>query len=153
MKLDFSEHIFEKYSNIKFHENPSSGSHVVPRRRMDGQTDKQTDMKKLTVTFCNFVNLPNNITLYKLVVFQSSVKGHTLQDMLNRARLPALTAQTSMPVNILKITGNKKDMHEVAFNGSEFLSSLDYTVKGVHHCLYKATDDSIHSAMIGPVTK
>jgi hypothetical protein len=30
MKLEFSGKIFEKYSNIKFHENPSSGSGVVP---------------------------------------------------------------------------------------------------------------------------
>jgi hypothetical protein len=30
MALEFSQHIFEKYSNIKFHENPSSGSRVVP---------------------------------------------------------------------------------------------------------------------------
>jgi len=35
MELDFHRHIFEKYSNIKFHENPSSGSRVVPC----GQTD------------------------------------------------------------------------------------------------------------------
>ena len=34
MKLEFSRHIFDKYSNIKFNENPSSGSRVVPR----GQT-------------------------------------------------------------------------------------------------------------------
>jgi len=57
------------------------------------------------------------------------MKGHTLQGMLNRPRLPALTAQTSMPVDILKIIGNKKDTYEVAFNGTEFLSSLDNTVK------------------------
>jgi len=30
MKLDFSRHIFEKYSNIKFHENPFNWSQVVP---------------------------------------------------------------------------------------------------------------------------
>ena len=128
MKLDFSEHILEKYSNIKFHENPSSGSLVVPC----GQRDGQTDMTELTVTFRNFVNLPNNSMLHELVVFQSSMKGHTLQGMLNRARLPALMAQASMPVNIFKIIGNKKDTYEVAFNGTELLSSLDYTVKGGH---------------------
>ena len=30
MKLEFPRHIFEKCSNIKFHENPSSGSWSVP---------------------------------------------------------------------------------------------------------------------------
>jgi hypothetical protein len=30
MELEFSQHIFEKSSNIKFHKNPSSGSRVVP---------------------------------------------------------------------------------------------------------------------------
>jgi len=29
MKLEIPEHIFEKYSNMKFHENPSSGNRVV----------------------------------------------------------------------------------------------------------------------------
>jgi hypothetical protein len=38
MKLEFSGQIFENYSNIKFHENPSSGSRVVPCGRTDGQT-------------------------------------------------------------------------------------------------------------------
>jgi len=30
MKIEFSLQIFEKYSNIKFNENPSSGSRNVP---------------------------------------------------------------------------------------------------------------------------
>ena len=29
MKLEFPELILEEYSNVKFHENPSSGSRVV----------------------------------------------------------------------------------------------------------------------------
>jgi hypothetical protein len=33
-----SQQIFEKYSNMKFHENPSSGSCVVACRKKDGQT-------------------------------------------------------------------------------------------------------------------
>jgi hypothetical protein len=41
--LAFSLHIFEKYFNIKFHENSSSRSRVVPC----GQPDRQTDMTKL----------------------------------------------------------------------------------------------------------
>jgi len=46
MKLQFSHKIFEKYSNMKFHENPTSGSRVVPR----GQTEGQTSMAKLMVS-------------------------------------------------------------------------------------------------------
>jgi len=54
MKLEFSQQIFEKYSDIKFHKNPSSGSRVVPC----GQTDGRTDMTKPTVAFRNFANAP-----------------------------------------------------------------------------------------------
>jgi len=53
MKLEFSQQIFEKASNIKFHENPSSGSQVVPCGWMDRHT-------KLTVIFHNFVNASKN---------------------------------------------------------------------------------------------
>jgi len=53
MKLEFSHRFFfEKYSNIKFHENLSSVSRVVPCGR--------TDMTKLIVAFRYFVNAPNN---------------------------------------------------------------------------------------------
>ena len=53
MKLEFSRQISEKSPNIKFHENPSSGSRVVPCG--------QTDMTKLIVAFRNFVNAPKNV--------------------------------------------------------------------------------------------
>jgi hypothetical protein len=50
MKLEFSGQIFEKYSNIKFHENPSSGRGVpcgrtdIQKARQAGrQTGRQTD--------------------------------------------------------------------------------------------------------------
>jgi len=46
MKLEFSRQIFEKYSDTKFHENPSSGIRVVPWGR--------TDTEKLIVTFRHF---------------------------------------------------------------------------------------------------
>jgi hypothetical protein len=39
MKLDFAEQIFEEYSDIKFQENPSSGSRLVPVRQTVGQSD------------------------------------------------------------------------------------------------------------------
>jgi hypothetical protein len=47
MEVKLSRHIFEKYSKIKFHENLSSGSRVVP----DGQTDRQTNMTKVMSLF------------------------------------------------------------------------------------------------------
>ena len=59
MKLEFSWQILKKYWYIKFHENLSSRSWVVPCR----QTYRQTDMTKLIVTCCNFANLPINIRL------------------------------------------------------------------------------------------
>jgi len=52
MSLEFSRQIFDKQSNIKFQENPSTESGLVPRR--------QTDMTKLTVAFCNFAKAPKN---------------------------------------------------------------------------------------------
>jgi hypothetical protein len=42
MKLEFSRQIFEKYSNIEFHEYPSSGSRVVSHGRTDGRTEAHT---------------------------------------------------------------------------------------------------------------
>ena len=56
MKVEFSRQIFVKQSNIKFHENPSSGSRVIPCGRTDRRTDRRTDMTKLTVAFRNFMN-------------------------------------------------------------------------------------------------
>jgi hypothetical protein len=44
MEIKFSIQIFEKYSKIKFHANPSGGSRVFRAdRQTDIQTDRQTD--------------------------------------------------------------------------------------------------------------
>jgi hypothetical protein len=56
MKFGFPRQIFDKYSNIKFHENPSIGNRVVlcgPTGRM---TDRRTYIMKLRAAFRNFVN-------------------------------------------------------------------------------------------------
>jgi len=57
-KLEFSRPIFEKCSNIKFPENPFIVSRIVPCGETDGQTDRQTYMAKLIVSFRNFSNEP-----------------------------------------------------------------------------------------------
>ena len=53
MKLEFYQQFFKKYSNTKFHENPSSGSRVVPWGR--------TDIMNLIVAFCNFAKAPKDM--------------------------------------------------------------------------------------------
>jgi hypothetical protein len=37
MKLEFSRQFLEKYSNIKFHENPSGGNRTVPGGQTEGR--------------------------------------------------------------------------------------------------------------------
>jgi hypothetical protein len=59
MKLEFSSQIFEKYSNIKFHENPFRGSEVFLCGREDGRTAGYTDTTKIRVAFRNVANAPN----------------------------------------------------------------------------------------------
>jgi hypothetical protein len=48
--IKFSLRIFEIFSNIKFKENPSSGS-----ERCFMRTDRETDMTKLITAFRNFL--------------------------------------------------------------------------------------------------
>jgi len=61
-ELEFSRHIFEKYSNIKFHKNPSR-SRVVPSERTDRKTDRGTDITTMRDVFRNFANALKNTTL------------------------------------------------------------------------------------------
>jgi len=56
MRHEFSRQIFEKYSNTKFNENPSSGSPVVPFR----QTDRH---EQLVVASRNFGNAPKKMKI------------------------------------------------------------------------------------------
>ena len=70
MKLEFSRQIFEKYSNIKFHENPSIWDLRCSILR-DRRTDGRTDMTKLVVPFRNFANAPKT----KCMQFKEPVYG------------------------------------------------------------------------------
>jgi hypothetical protein len=59
MKLKFSGQIWENSSNIKFDENLSRGSRVVPCGRTDEQTERQTDREtdrhdEANGRFCQF---------------------------------------------------------------------------------------------------
>jgi hypothetical protein len=65
MKLAFSQQIFEKYSNINFHEVRPVGAQLF-------HADRRTHMTKLIAAFRNFANAPKNkkiscrIPLYRL---------------------------------------------------------------------------------------
>ena len=56
MDFEFSRQVFEKYVNIEFHENPSSGSRVVPSWRRERWTDRYDE------AFRKFANAPKNVS-------------------------------------------------------------------------------------------
>jgi hypothetical protein len=56
MKLEISRQIFEETSNIKFYQNPSSGSRVMLCRR----TAEETNIRNLIFAFRNFANALKN---------------------------------------------------------------------------------------------
>jgi hypothetical protein len=57
IKRQFFRQIFEKYSNIRFHENTSQWKPSCSMRT-DGQRERRADMTKLIVAFRNFANAP-----------------------------------------------------------------------------------------------
>jgi hypothetical protein len=82
MKLEFSRQIFEKSPNIKFHENPSSGSRVVPC----GLTDM-----KLTVPSRNFANAPLFSHLFILKHIRFALCGRNVRSVSRASHLHART--------------------------------------------------------------
>ena len=84
--------MFEKRSNIKFHEHRSSGNRVVLCRRTDTnrQADKQTDMTKPIVAFRNFGNPPKNYNITqawygRLTSYIALREEHKLRTFVNMA--------------------------------------------------------------------
>jgi hypothetical protein len=68
MKFEFSREIFDKYSNTKFHENPSSGE-----QRCSMRTDERTDMTKPIVAFRNFAHASKNVRNWSDLKYQISL--------------------------------------------------------------------------------
>jgi hypothetical protein len=74
MKLKPPRHIFQKYLRITLHDNPSTGSRVVPCGR--------TDMTELIVPFRNFSNAPrspqNARNFCQVIYIMTQVRLHML---------------------------------------------------------------------------
>jgi hypothetical protein len=64
VKLEFYRQIFEKYSNIKFHENPSRGSVVASRGRKDRHDEADSRF------FFNFAKTPYLLTPWSRVLLK-----------------------------------------------------------------------------------
>jgi hypothetical protein len=62
IKLKFSLRLFEKHTNIRFHENPFSGRHV------------ETDVTKLIVAFRNIAKAPKNRLSKGCIFFEAPLK-------------------------------------------------------------------------------
>jgi hypothetical protein len=52
MKTEFSGQSLEKSSNVKFNENPSSGSRIVPYGQNDLRTDRNDEANICFSQFC-----------------------------------------------------------------------------------------------------
>ena len=65
MKIGFSRPIFEKYSNIKFHGNPSSARGIVRCGRRDRRTDRHDEVlrTRLKIDYVLFYFGPHCIGL------------------------------------------------------------------------------------------
>jgi hypothetical protein len=64
MKLEFSGQFFEKYVHINFHENPFSGSRVVPC----GWTDGHDKANSRFTQFCESVLKYKVCTIYITII-------------------------------------------------------------------------------------
>ena len=80
IKLEFSRPVFEQYTNIKFHENPSCWSRIVPHGR--------TDMLKLTVSFCSLAKASKKHRFVDMVIRNAvHVKGQSVYNIVKLASI------------------------------------------------------------------
>jgi hypothetical protein len=72
---------FQKHSNIKFDENPSNGSRVVPCGQTDGRTGGKTDMTERRVAFRNLSYSPKNDAFGHRNLTQRHLIANTFQQI------------------------------------------------------------------------
>ena len=87
MKLEYSLQIFEKYSGIKFRENPSSGSRIVPCGQAKGQTERHDEANsrlstRLKMCQMKAVGLGSNCISYLLYICVLKEMGFVVSSFL-----------------------------------------------------------------------
>ena len=98
LELEFSWLIFEKYTNYKFRENPSSESRFLPLGRRDGQTD----LTKLIGSFRNSVNPP------KKGVYNEHIHRLLFSNTMRLHRVRTQTRSTKIEGTLLKLGSLKR---------------------------------------------
>ena len=79
MGQEFARYIFEKQYKIKFDENQSCGSRVVPC----GRRDRQTDITNFIFAFSSSANAPKKFFLYNCSVHFDIYKVHSPTNALS----------------------------------------------------------------------
>jgi hypothetical protein len=70
IKIEFPWQTFEKYANIKFHENSSGGSRVLPCGKPDKQTDRETWKQIYDETNSHFTQFSTSPIRYRIFVYR-----------------------------------------------------------------------------------
>jgi hypothetical protein len=100
MKLEFSRQNFEQFSNIRFYENPSSGSRVASC----GQSDRRTDLTRLTVAFRSVANAQTTISTRQslpLTEFEKSLSCSSLYRILNQLNVAYKFIHHSLKISLI----------------------------------------------------
>jgi len=82
MKLEFSLQFYEKYSNIKLHDNPFSASRVIPCRQKYGRTDRHDEPNS---HFSQFFE--HALKRRKYTIFPCAYQSHVWSDTYRLSRL------------------------------------------------------------------
>ena len=123
--ISSSQQTLGKGLNIRFNQNPSSGSRVVPYGR--------TDTKKLTVAFRNFANAPKTHTISLLLRAGPGVSGWIF-------RIPVFTCLFGAPTWSISSDAKKqvKTVHRCAVRYSRTVPST-YKPPGFAHLTLDST--------------
>jgi hypothetical protein len=81
MKPENSPQIFKKYSNFKFHKNPSSGSQAAPCAQKDGHTDSHDKASSHFLQFCKCTSKENSCSQNSSILILRRNSGLVLKSL------------------------------------------------------------------------